>query len=419
MRGFGAPVTMLRLLALTVAIAQPGQAQTFTVLHNFTGQTDGAGPFAGLTMDAAGSLYGTTWGGALGYGTVFKLASKNSGWIFAPLYSFTGGSDGAQPQARVILGHDGALYGTASSGGAGMGCNGDGCGVVFKLQPPATACKIALCPWTENVLYSFTGGSDGGDPYSEVIFDQAGNLYGTTVLGGPDCYFRGCGVVYELTRSDGGGWTEGVLYSFSLGNDGAYPVASVVFDNAGNLYGTTSGDMNGIYAPYGTVYELMPSGMAWAEKTIYTFQGANDGGIPLAGLIVDQLGNLYGATSSYGENGGGTVFTLTPSGGIWTFESVYGLEGGGNGGPARSLTMDAAGNLYGTAHFDGAYGYGSVFKFTKSGNSWAYTSLHDFTGGSDGGVPVSSVVLDKKGNIYGTTFGGGANGAGVVFEIAP
>ena len=257
-----------------------------------------------------------------------------------------GGNDGAQPEARVVFGPDRTLYGTTAAG-AGTACNGNGCGVVFNLKPSPTACVTALCPWMETVPYRFTGGSDGGYPYSEAVsFDQSGNLYGTTVLGGLDCFFRGCGVAYKLTPSGGGHWSESVLYTFSLGSDGAYPVAGLVFDRAGDLYGTTSGYTNGNEAPYGTVYELTPSGMGWTEKTLYTFQGTSDGGTPVAGLIVDQMGTLSGATTSYGAGGGGTVFKLTQSGGTWTLQNLYSFAGPLNGGPQASLAMDAAGNLW-------------------------------------------------------------------------
>ncbi len=424
-RTFGtlrAAATGLALAAVfgtTIVANLSAQAPVYTVIHNFSGsQQDGAGPFAGLTINAAGTLYGTTWGGGLGYGTVFRLTQKSPNWIFGLLYSFAGGNDGEQPEARVVLGRDGALYGTTVAGG-NAGCNGSGCGMVFNLKPLPTPCKTALCPWTETVLYRFSGGGDGGDSNSEVTFDQGGNIYGTTVLGGPDCFFRGCGVVYKLTPSGNGHWTEGVLYSFSLGNDGAYPVGEVIFDNAGNLYGTTSGYSDGTFAPYGTVYELMPMGGGWMEKTLYTFQGGNDGGAPYAGLIFDDSGNLYGATTSYGAGGGGTVFKLTPAAGTWTLETLYSFSGGSNGGPDRSLVMDRARNLYGTTHFDGKYGYGAVFELSPSNGGWTYKSLHDFTGGSDGGVPISSVVHDTSGNLYGTTFGGGAYGDGVVWEITP
>jgi uncharacterized repeat protein (TIGR03803 family) len=410
------------LSVLTPGATQAAQAQSFNVLHNFTGGPDGSAPVAGLTIDPAGNLYGTASAGGTGYGTVFRLVYKNSAWTFTPLYSFAGGNDGGQPQARVVFGPDGTLYGTTAAG-AGNGCNGEGCGVVFNLKPSPRACTTALCPWLEAVLYRFSGGGDGGDPNGDVIFDRTGNLYGTTVLGGPDCYFRGCGVVYQLTLSAASGWTERVLYSFSLGDDGAFPVGGLIADNAGNLYGTTFGYSDGIYAPYGTVYELTPSGSGWAEKTLYTFQGGSDGGSPDAGLIADQMGNLYGATTSFGTGGGGTVFEMMPSGGNWTLVTLYGLigfNGSSQPGPYASLVMDESGSLYGTTRNDGASGNGSVFKLTRQlDGSWTYTSLHDFTGAADGGFPYSNVVFDTNGNLYGTAYRGGAYGGGVVWEITP
>ena len=418
--------------ALTFGANQSAQAQTFSVIHQFTGGQDGANPYAGLTMDAAGNLYGTaasggnTGGGCAvdgGCGSVFKLAYKGSGRIFAPLYSFQGGNDGSTPYARVIIGPDGALYGTTHQGG-GSGCGGSGCGTVFRLRPPATACKTALCYWTETVLYQFTGGSDGGLPGNgDLVFDQAGNLYGTTTTGGVgSCNGGTCGVVYELTPSSGS-WTESVLYSFAGGSDGGSPFAGVIFDKAGYLYGTASAGGNlACNAPYGcgTLFQLTPSGSGWVENVLYTFQGGSDGASPFGGLIFDPSGNLYGTTPSGGSGGGGTVFILTPSNGNWTLGVVYSFTGSGNSpGPSDNLIMDATGNLYGTTADEGAYGYGSVFKLTGSGGNWTNTSLHDFAGGSDGGNPAGSVVLDASGNLYGTTFYGGANGKGVVFEFTP
>jgi len=193
----------------------------------------------------------------------------------------------------------------------------------------------------------------------------------------------------------------------------------VVFDNAGNLYGTTYGYSNGNEAPYGTVYELTPSGSGWMKKILYTFQGANDGGTVPAGLVADQSGNLYGATISYGTGGGGTAFRLTQSGGVWTFQILYSFVGTLNGGPQESLAMNTAGNLYGTAIYDGAHGSGSIFRLTHSGSSWSYSSLHDFTAGSDGGNPISGVVFDRDGNLYGTAYLGGVSGRGVVWQVTP
>ena len=409
------------VFALTVVLTQSAQAQTFKVIHTFTGGADGRGPYAGLTADAAGNFYGTTGGYGTG-GTAFKLSKKGSGWVFNPLYAFRGGSDGAYPTARVIFGPDGSLYGTTVEGGVN-GCF-NGCGTVFNLKPPATACKTALCPWTETVLYRFTGGSDGGQPSGvDLTFDQLGNIYGTTGAGGyqgGDCSASGgCGVVFELTPSNGG-WTESVIYTFTGGSDGASPAAGVIFDQAGNLYGTTwTGGNPGCFAGgCGTVFELTPSGSGWVVKVLYSFQGGSDGGDPNAGLMFDGSGNLYGTTTTGGLDNDGTVFELTPSGGGWTFDPLYSFTG--IWGSSGSLVMDASGNLYGTTTDGGAYGYGSVFKLTPSGGSWTYTSLHDFPWYKDGGTLYGNVIFDASGNLYGTASAGGLDtGYGTVWEITP
>ena len=390
---------------LIVAAPQPAQAQTFNVIYTFTGGQDGAFPYAGVTMDKAGNLYGTASYGGAGYGTVYQLKHKGSGWIVNPVYSFTGGSDGSNPYARVIFGPNGALYGTTTQGGYGYG-------TVFNLRPSVRACTTPSCPWTETVLYAFKG-ADGAFPkYGDLLFDQAGNIYGTTHDGGPSFF----GTVYELTPS-GSGYTESVLYSFASSNDGGNPFNGVIFDNAGDLYGTTG---YGGLSIYGTVFELTRSGPGWTENVLYSFLGRSDGSYPFAGLIFDQSGNLYGATTDSGTGGGGTVFELTPSGGSWTFSLVYSLTGKltYGCGPAGTLVMDGAGNLYGTTVCDGAHGRGSVFKLTPSDGNWMYTSLHDFTGGNDGANPSSNVVFDAKGNLYGTV-NGGSQGVGVVWEITP
>ena len=404
-------------IVLAMFVCQALQAQTFTVIHNFTGGQDGAHPYAGVTMDAAGNLYGTAnVGGDLtcnpphGCGAVYQLKHKGSGFVFNPLYNFGVSPDGGIPTAPVVFGRDGALYSTTSYGGTNSR------GVVFKLRPSPTACKTALCPWLENVLYSFKGGAngDGANPIG-LIFDQAGNIYGTTSGGGT----YGLGTAYELTSS-GGSWTDSVLHIFGGGTDGSLPYRSVlVFDNAGNLYGTTSlgGSSN-----YGTVFQLTPSGSGWTENILYNFQDGSDGGYPYAGLIFDQSGNLYGATTDGGTGGGGTVFELSPSGGGWTYSVLYSITGplGDQCGPAWALVMDVEGNLYDTTQCDGANTLGSVFKLTQTGGSWTYSSLHDFTGlNGDGEYPASSVTFDSSGNLYGTTNYGGTNGQGVVWKITP
>ncbi len=422
--GLPAATTALAIIFLLAGVAsQPAQAQTFHVLHTFNGGTDGEQPEAGLTMDRAGNLYGTAQLGGIaydgnGYGTVFQLKHRGSGWIFAPLYSFTGGDDGIYPIARVILGPNGTLYGTTYEGGAG--CSPVDCGTVFNVRPRPTPCPSVLCPWTESVVYNFHNSPDGANPFSgDLIFDQAGNIYGTTYGGGNQN-----GVVYELTPS-GSGWTESILYAFSSsGDDGANPFSGVIFDNAGNLYGTTfAGGSSG----YGAVYQLVPSHGGWTENVLYSFQPGNDGSGPSAGLIFDASGNLYGATAIGGSGGGGTVFKLTPSGGSWTYSTLYNFAGTCcECGPRATLVMDGAGNLYGTTACDGRFQFGSIFKLTPTPQPpWTYTSLHDFTDFEDGANPTSNVLLDASGNLYGTASGGGdfncglGNGCGVVWEITP
>ena len=406
--------TLLVLFALVAS--QSAQAQTFTVIHRFLGE-DGASPFAGLTMDGSGRLYGTTvGGGASGHGTVFRLRRSGSSWVLAPLYSFAGGNDGADPQSRVVFGPDGSLYGTTVQGGS-SGCGGEGCGTVFGLRPPSTACKAALCPWTETILHAFSGVSDGGQPLGDLIFDDAGNPYGTTPIGGG----YGAGNVYQLTPS-GGGWTENNLYGFLRFGTLQLPFAGVTRDKAGNLYGTAVG------GDYGGVFALTPSGSSWVYNQVYVLQGGVEGGVPRAGLIVDEAGNLYSATASYGAGGGGTVFELMPSNDGWGFSVLYSFVGVccNEVGPWATLVMDAAGNLYGTTFGDGAYGLGSVFELSPGPSGWTYTSLHDFTGGNDGANPVSNVIFDASGNLYGTASTGAqkyncpnGNGCGVVWEITP
>ena len=396
--------------------AQPAQAQTYQVIYNFTGGADGAFPEAGLTMDRAGNSYGTTVYGGVGCpngslpgcGTVFKLSHRGSGWVLTTIYRFQGGSDGANPYAQVVIGPDGSLYGTTYLGG--RGCDSYGCGTVFKLRPGPSATGS----WTETVLYRFAGSPDGFSPNAAVVFDQAGNLYGTTINGGT----FGVGSVFKLTPSDGG-WTENVLYSFSNGNDGSYPTSSVIFDQIGNLYGTTTfgGGSLGCLIGCGTIFQLTRSGSDWTEKVLYRFQGRSDGGYVYAGLIFDGSGNLYGATGFLGSGNGGTVFELTPSGGNWTFNLLYSFTG--QGGPYDSLLMDTAGNFYGTTGLDGLYQGGSVFRLTLSNGRWTETDLYSFTGFSDGGQPFSGVILDANCNLYGTAVEAGAYGYGVVWEVTP
>lgn len=400
----------ITLLCMLAAIAsQPAQAQSLTVLYSFTDNADGAKPYAGVTTDGAGNLYGTTvaagdfggecsMGSTPGCGVVYKLTQKNSHWLYENLYTFHG-PDGEYPQARVIFGPDGTLYGTTIGGGPSAN------GVIFRLTPPPTFCRSVSCPWTETLLQDFQTGNDGAEPASEVLFDQAGNFYGTAYSGGT----AGYGVVYEVTPS-GGDWIYSVLYSFNGGQDGRGPWAGLTFDQAGNLYGTTAG---GGGPDYGTVYELTPSGGSWQETILHAFV-LTDGTYPYGGVTLNQ-GNLYGGTSINGECGIGTLYELVPGNGEFTRLHCFPYHDGGEGGPYASLSMDSAGNLYGTARGSSS-GCGEVFELTPQGGGWTYTTLHTFEGG-DGCQPISSVLIDANGNLFGTTSAGGANGQGEVWEI--
>ena len=220
------------LMAMIAILAQPSLAQTYTILHTFTGGMDGGDPYSGLSIDQAGNLYGTAAYGGRGFGVVYELARKNAGWIFHPLYNFAGGTNGEGPLARVTFGANGTLYGTTYAGGNVACGEGLGCGTVFNVRPSPTFCRAASCPWMQTVLYRFNGDNDGANPlFGDLTFDASGNMYGTTSNGGgTGCGGAGCGIVYELSHN-AGGWSESVLHMFTGENgDGANPNAGVAFD---------------------------------------------------------------------------------------------------------------------------------------------------------------------------------------------
>jgi uncharacterized repeat protein (TIGR03803 family) len=397
------------MLVLATVSAQSAQAQTFSVIYSFAGHDSSAHPIGGLTIDQHGNLYGTSaWGGLDGPGTLFELKRTGSGFVYSDIHNFGNGTDGNFPWDAPTFGPNGTLYGTTNGGGS------HGEGTVFNAQPPARVCGSISCPWEETTLYSFTRGTDGGNPQSGIIFDASGNIYGTNVNGG-----LGYGVVYEMTPSDGG-WQYQVLYRFTNGQDGANPVSQLMFDSAGNLYGTTeSGGLPGCGGfGCGTVYQLSPSASGWTEHTLYSFHGGSDGGQPMGGLITDSAGNLYGATGGSNASPGGTVYEISPAGGSWTFNLIYDLPGNGLG-PSANLARDSAGNLYAATWGNGAYGQGVVFKLTPTDHGWVYTDLHDFTGGSDGANALGPMIADSNGTLYGTTYDGGSSNCacGVIFEI--
>ena len=368
------------------------QAQTFTVLYTFTSAADGEQPDAPLIQDAGGNLYGTTqYGGTKGgFGTVFKLDISGKEHV---LLSFAGTPDAEDPYSGMTRDKAGNFYGTTLYGGAQGGF-----GTVFKLHPDGK----------ETILHSFAGTPDGEDPRSVLVRDGADNLYGTTQYGGTN---GGYGTVFKLDAK--GNLT--LLHSFAGTPDGEDPYAGLLRDKAGNFYGTTM--FGGTGGGFGTVFKLDANGKL---TLLHSFAGTPDGVNPLAGLLRDAAGNLYGTTKYGGTNGGyGTVFKLSAKGKLTLLHSFAGTPDGEN--PYSRLIRDSAGNFYGTTFYGGTLGYGSVFKLDPAGK---LTILHSFNDSPDEAHPIAGLILDKAGNLYGTTSDGGDlncgfSGCGTVFKVTP
>jgi uncharacterized repeat protein (TIGR03803 family) len=410
-------MTFALIMALILA---PGAwaASKYKVLYSFTGGADGSQPQYGvLILDTTGNLYGmTTAGGASGNGAVFKLTKNSDGsWTESVLYSFAGGTDGANPWAGLIFDASGNLYGTTEYGGASSA------GTVFQLVPNSDG------TWTENLLYSFAGSSGGANPETGVIFDASGALYGTTSAGGT----QGMGVIYKLAPNSDGSWTYGALHSFTGGKDGSYPLwGNLTFDTKGNLFGATG---DGVDAwgdcpngnDCGSIFELTPqSDGSWKEKVIFRFNGTH-GRVPFGPVVFDSAGSLYG-TANGGGGDYGNAFKLTlDAKDKWSERVLHVFQGNQDGAyPSGSVVFDTAGNLYGTANdgedLNGDCCFGQVFKLVPRAHEWAKYTLHRFQGAPrDGGGTRAGVVLDAAGNVYGTTCNDGTNGNGVVFEFTP
>lgn len=418
-------LTVVATMLFATLILATSAAAEYRILHQFTMAKDGANPSGELILGTDGSLYGTTAaGGAYGWGTIFRLKFNTDGtWTETVLYSFTGGSDGGSPSG-IIFDAAGNLFGTTYTGGfACGGAQGGGCGVVFKLTPHSSG------GWTESVLHTFTQGTDGAYPVAGLTLDAAGNLYGTTLWGGASaaCPGNGCGTVFQLKHQQNGSWTYSVIHSFT-GRDGAYVESKLIFGPDGNAYGTTYyGDPYDTGFNWGTVFKMEPqTDGTWTESVLYGFTGNDDGGNPVAGVIMDAAGNLYGTTINGGVGNAGVVFKLTQNPtGPWTESTLYiftGVINPSDGAQPLGLTFDAAGNLYGTTTYGGASGCtarydgcGVVFKLTPtSSGSWSETILHTFAG--LGKYPAGGLTLDKFGTLYGTVSAGtGTNG--FLFEI--
>jgi uncharacterized repeat protein (TIGR03803 family) len=425
------------LIILILACNVLAGSQQESPLYSFRlSGNDGLDPIAGLVSDNLGNLYGTTpWGGIHHDGTIFELSppsGEGALWSEAILSNFTGGTDGSNPSSPVILDSLGNLYGTTSSGGlTGVGCSSTGCGVVFELSPPSRQGGS----WTYTVLYRFS--SPGPYyPIGGMVLDETGNLYGTTKSGGA----AGAGTVFELSPpvATGGAWTEKVIHSFAGGSDGSAPQSGVTLGKNHVLYGTTQA---GGSSNNGTIFQLSPPSKPraqWTKTTLYSFLGGNDGSGVDAGVVLDPQGNLYGTTVQGGGPAGvGTVFQLLRppvQGGSWTEVILYAFQSDIGATPYDTPVLDHAGNLYGTTYQGGPHNKGTVFKLTppaEKGEAWTFTTLHDFNGGgksvNEGAFPFASLLAGADGSLYGTTSEGGTGscqtdvyyGCGTVFRIAP
>jgi uncharacterized repeat protein (TIGR03803 family) len=391
------------LALLAIPATAGAQAKNFKLLYSFYKDVnDGAGP-GGLMVDQNGNLYGTTayGGGAKDAGTVFELPAEGAEQV---LYTFTGGSDGGNPDSTPIEDSEGNLYGTSSAGGA------DGAGTVFKVTPGGT----------ETVLHAFTGGNDGSTPYAGLVTDASGNMYGTASAGGAD----GHGTIFELAP-DG---TETTLWTFTGGSDGAAPAGALTFDSQGNLYGTANfGGIAGCYHDLGcgTVYKLAPNGTFSVVYSFCSQPECADGDFPQSRLVADEQGNFYGTTFSGGKGkcyiglSCGVVFKLAPDG---TETVLFSFDGKNGGNPQFGVLRDDQGNLYGTTSYGGLvgkecgrFGCGVAYEIPANGTE---KTLHQFAG-ADGAQPAGDPIADPAGNIYATGYRGGAYDEGSIWKLRP
>jgi uncharacterized repeat protein (TIGR03803 family) len=402
-------ISFLLFFCSFVTVLPSARAQTLSTLYTFTGRADGAQPYAGLILDDAGNLYGTTaYGGSPncllgeGCGTVFKLDTTGKETVLHRFYFVHGA---AFPWASLVSDAQGNLYSTTQ----GSETTSER-GTVFRVNRFTN--KFAR-------LYPFKGGTDGANPQAPLVRDSAGNFYGVTTYGGG----RNCGTVFKIDSTR----KEVVLYIFAGGNDGEFPFGGLVRDRRSNLYGTTVFGGGASMPPCeslgcGTVFKLSKTGK---ETILHSFSGGADGGQPYSDLLRDAAGNLYGTAYLGGAlacgtegRGCGTVFRVDNSGTLTVLYVFNGSPDGAN--PSGGLIQDATGNLYGTTEQGGVFGFGTVFKLDTAGNE---TVLYSFTGAADGSFPASRLVQDMTGNLYGTTFLGGAScnlgTCGTVFKLTP
>jgi uncharacterized repeat protein (TIGR03803 family) len=402
-------IRTIALIIPALLLAVAASATSTQLIYSFAGGNDGEYLDTDLVIDSAGNLYGSSvQGGDFGSGTVFELSPSGGGWTHTVLYSFTGSADGGEPYKGVTLDPQGNLYGTAVTGGSGS-CEG-GCGVVFKLTKSGEH-------WSQTIIHAFTGGKDGSGPGSGLAIDAHGNLYGMTPTGGA----YGLGTVYQLHPEAGGNYRLNVIHAFTGGNDGSSGSAGrLIFDGAGDLYGvTTVGGANND----GVVFEITHNqGGTWTLLPLYAFRDQPDGALPYGGLIFDKAGNLYGTTYYAGAHDVGTVYRLTRAGNSWQESVLYSFKGGKDGSsPISTLVMDKAGNLYGTTSAGGATcGCGVVFKVSRNANgSWTETVPYRFPGSPGPGFAYNGMVTGPPGIFYGATTRGGTTNDGAVYQFVP
>jgi uncharacterized repeat protein (TIGR03803 family) len=391
--------TLLCVLAFIAAILTVNTSavgQTYIALYNFTGGSDGSGPLVPMAFDSLGSLYGATYVGGVsspqgGNGVVFELSPAGSGqWMETVLYSFLGGPDGYQPSG-LIRDSAGNLYGTTEFGGA------NGFGTVYELSPGADGI------WAHTVLYSFQGGHNGGSPLG-LVLDAAGNLYGITLSGG----VKNFGTAFELSPAAGGSWNETVIQSLPYPPGGALAI-----DHNGNLYGTT---LSGGAADQGTVFELTDTSGGWRLRTLYSFQGGDDGFNPGAGVVWTSNGHLYGVTQQGGSFGNGTFYELTAdAGGAWgkTFTYSFGAKSGDPAFPSSMPVAQGMTSFWGASTQGGSSACGGIFNFLLGSSGWQERNVYE----SDCiNSPVSVGAINSAGDLFGPG-AGGIYGAGIVYEL--
>jgi uncharacterized repeat protein (TIGR03803 family) len=402
-------------LSIVIFTCSATAQYTATDLHDFNpSQADGVDPQVNLIMDSAGNLYSATGlGGSGAEGIVYELSPASTSWTENILFNFVANdsSSAAWPTGPVVFDGHGNLYGVGQYGGS------NNLGAVYELSPGASG-------WTQTVLYSFAGGTgDGERPSGSLIFDANGNLYGTTYQGGSN----DSGTVFELSPSSGG-WTEKVLYSFTGESDGSAPGGNLLLDSAGRIYGAAAlgGTITSeCFEGCGTIFRLTPVSGTWRFTRLFDFQGTTGGSAPGA-LVFDAAGDIYGAANTGGTVckgiGCGVIFKLSPtaSGGPWKEKILHAFTGQQDGEEPSGVAFDFNGNLFGTSFGGSKSNEGVVWELSPTTSGpWTFTQVFSFGKGAVGYEPNAGVIVDSKGNLYGTATGGGLYSHGTVFELSP